>query len=94
MKKILFALLCAGLMSLSLPVASHAEDLDMGEIKCEQLMKMGNKERVLMIFWLHGSISQQKNNTLMDQEWIQKLVKHVSEYCTKNPSETVLSSVK
>jgi hypothetical protein len=66
----------------------------MGEIKCEQLMKMGDKERVLMIFWLDGYLSQKKNNTLMDQEWMQKLVKHVSEYCTKNPSETVLSSVK
>ncbi len=93
MKKFIFALLCAGLMYIALPSTSHAEDLDMAKIKCEELMKMDDQEKALMIFWFDGYLSQKKNDTKVDQAWIEKLSKHVAEYCTKNPSSPAIDSI-
>lgn len=93
MKKLFFALLCAGLMSMALPAASQAEDLDMGKIKCEELMKMDDQEKALMIFWFDGYLSQKKNDTRVDQEWIKKLSQHVAEFCAKNPGTPAIKSL-
>lgn len=93
MKKLLFALLCAGLMSTALPVTSQADDLDMAKIKCEELMKMDDNEKALMIFWFDGYLSQKKNDTKIDEEWITKLSKHVGEFCIKNPSAPAIQSL-
>ena len=93
MKKLFFALLCAGLMSMALPVAPQAEDLDMGKIKCEDLMKMDDQEKALMIFWFDCYLSQKKNDTRIDEEWIKKLSQHVGEFCAKNPSAPAIQSL-
>ena len=93
MKKLFFALLCAGLMSMALPAASQAEDLDMGKIKCEELMKMDDQEKILMIFWFDGYLSQKKNDTRVDEEWIKKLSQHVADFCAKNPSAAAIQSL-
>jgi len=93
MKKLFLSLLCAGLMSMALPAPSQAEELDMGKITCEDLMKMDEKEKMLMIFWFDGYLSQKKNDTRIDQEWIQKLSQHVAEFCTQNPGKPAIESL-
>ena len=94
MKKLLLSLLCAGLMGMALPATSQAEELDMGKITCDQLMKMDDKQKALMIFWFDGYLSQKKNNTNIDEAWIKKLSQHVAEFCTKNPGEPAIKSIQ
>lgn len=46
----------------------------------------------LILMWLDGYMSQQSDNTVLSDEWIEKLSMHMATYCSKNPNTSILEA--
>ena len=92
MKKILLtafvvAMLCAA------PFASHAEDQDVAKITCKEFV--GAKENIpMMLMWIDGYMSGKSDNTVISDEWMEKLGMHLGTYCGKNPGKTIMDAME
>ncbi len=47
-----------------------------------------------MLFWIDGYISRDRDAANTNQKWIEKLAKHLGQYCAKNGKKTMMDAIK
>lgn len=83
--------LAAALTGSSLAV--QAEETDVANIKCSEFLE--DKEGMgMLLMWLDGYASQKSDNTVLSDEWIEKLGKHMGTFCSQNPDTPILEAAK
>lgn len=92
MKKYLVAVFAAALLSVaSLPAL--AADQDVAKITCKEFL--AEKEHLpLMIMWIDGYMSAKSDNTVINDQWIEKLGAHMGSFCSQNPTKTIMQGVE
>ena len=48
----------------------------------------------MLLMWLDGYASQKSDNTVLSDEWIEKLGAHMGKYCSENPDTTILDAAQ
>ncbi|MBE6441395.1 MAG: hypothetical protein E7022_03550 [Desulfovibrio desulfuricans] len=92
MKRFLLTLLAA--VFLCAPAASFAADeTDMAKVPCKEFLNSGDSMGI-MLAWIDGYMSAKSNNTMMSAAWMEKLGKHMGEYCSKNPGKTIMQAIE
>ena len=92
--KVLGTLFMAGALLLSsFSGSAHAEEQDMAKIPCKEFLA-DQKNMPLMIMWIDGYMSGKSDNTTISDEWIEKLGKHLGEFCGKNPGKTIMQAME
>ena len=81
--------LAATLCGTSLTV--QADEVDVAQIKCSEFLE--EKDSIgMFLMWLDGYASQKSNNTVLSDEWIEKLGKHMATFCSQNPDTPILEA--
>ena len=92
MKKLFFAAAAAAMLC-GAPLASQAADQDVAKVSCKEFLD--SKENMpMMIMWIDGYMSAQSDNTVLSEEWIQKLGTHLGSFCAQNPSKTIMDAIE
>ncbi len=89
------ALIITGLVSVLAGVSSvaQADTVDIAQVKCSEFIQ--DKQGMgMLLMWLDGYASQQSGNTVLSEEWIEKLGMHMGTYCAKNPDTTILDAAQ
>ena len=61
--------------------AVQAEETDVAKVKCSEFIQ--DKESMgMLLMWLDGYASQKSDNTVLSDEWIEKLGAHMGKYCS------------
>ena len=94
MKKLALLILACGLLFLPGKALAAGDDIDMGKISCKEFIDSKESEMEMMLFWIDGYMSAKSNNTVMSQEWMEKLGTHLANYCNKNPNKTIMKAMK
>lgn len=75
------------------PLQAKAEDIDVAKVPCKSFLS--EKDQLpLMIMWIDGYLSGKSDNTTLSNEWIEKLGKHLGEYCAKNPEKPIMDAIE
>lgn len=73
--------------------AVQAEETDVAKVKCSEFIQ--DKESMgMLLMWLDGYASQKSDNTVLSDEWIEKLGAHMGKYCSENPDTTILDAAQ
>ena len=73
--------------------AVQAEETDVAKVKCSEFIQ--DKESMgMLLMWLDGYASQKSDNTVLSDEWIEKLGAHMGKYCSENPDPTILDAAQ
>ena len=48
----------------------------------------------MFLMWLDGYASQKSGNTVLSNEWIEKLGAHMGKYCSENPNASILEAAQ
>ncbi len=92
MKRILIIAALASAMSCGMGVV-QAEEQDIAQIKCSEFIQ--DKDHMGMILmWLDGYASQKSDNTVLSDEWMEKLSLHMASYCSQNPDTPILEAAE
>ena len=74
-------------------VGAHADSVEIAKLKCGEFLQ--NKESIgMFIMWLDGYASQKSYNTVISDEWIEKLGKHMGTCCSQNPDTPILEAAQ
>ncbi len=92
MKKILLSAVAAAVLCAA-PFAAKAVDQDMAKITCKDFLA-DKANMPMMIMWIDGYMSAKSDNTLMNDEWIEKLGMHLGMFCGKNPGKTIMEAIE
>ncbi len=91
MKKLLIML--ALTVMCGAPLAAQAAEQDVAKITCKEFL--AEKEHMpLMIMWIDGYLSAQSDNTVLSEEWTQKLGMHMGTFCSANPDKTIMDAME
>lgn len=72
---------------------ASAEEQDIAQIKCSEFLQ--DKDHMGMILmWLDGYASYKSDNTVLSDEWMQKLSAHMGSYCSQNPDTPILEAAQ
>ena len=91
MKKLVFSCLLAAF--LAVPTLSSAEEIDMAKVSCKEFLGSGDNIG-MMLTWIDGYMSAKSDNTVMSNEWMEKLGTHMGSYCQKNPGKTIMQAME
>ena len=92
MKKVLsFFVLSFCLMSGGLVFAGDEQDV--AKLPCKEFISNTN-EMPMMLAWIDGYMSAKSDNTVMSSAWMEKLGKHMGEFCSKNPNKTIMEAME
>ena len=73
--------------------AVQAEETDVAKVKCSEFIQ--DKESMgMLLMWLDGYASQKSDNTVLSDEWIEKLGAHMDKYYSENPDTTILDAAQ
>ncbi len=72
---------------------ASAQEQDLAALPCGDLIKANEQTQQLIIFWIDGYMSAQSENTVMSDEWIEKLAFHMGSYCAKNPKHNIMQAM-
>lgn len=73
--------------------AVQAEETDVAKVKCSEFIQ--DKESMgMLLMWLDGYASQKSDNTVLSDEWIEKLGAHMGKYCSEKPDTTILDAAQ
>jgi acid stress chaperone HdeB len=90
-------LLVATTIISSLAAPAAAEDkmvVDMSKMSCSKLAKLGFQDFSGIAMWLSGYYNASVRNTTIDLYQFAQAAKVVKDYCSTNPSATVVSGVE
>lgn len=91
MKKFLIAATMATLLVGGLSNA-YAEEQDIAQIKCSEFIQ--DKDHMgMVLMWLDGYASQKSDNTVISDEWLEKLGLHMAKFCSENPDTGILDAM-
>lgn len=48
----------------------------------------------MILMWLDGYASQKSDNTVLSDEWMEKLSLHMASYCSQNPDTPILEAAE
>ena len=48
----------------------------------------------MMLMWIDGYMSGKSDNTVISDEWMEKLGMHLGTYCGKNPGKTIMDAME
>ena len=48
----------------------------------------------LILMWLDGYASQKSDNTVISDEWMEKLGQHMGSFCSANPDTPILEAAQ
>ena len=88
----LFVMLAA--MAMSGPVRADDGDIDMKTVTCKQANESGSEFSTILIFWIDGYLSKEKNDSIMSKKWLDDLGSIVKEGCAATPDEPLLNIVR
>jgi acid stress chaperone HdeB len=80
--------------TLFVPAVSHAAAEDMKNLTCEEMLKMDDETRGILIFWMDGYLSGITDDTTFDLELLQKFAEKIGAACAKSPTSKVLETAK
>ena len=90
MKKLLLTLAaCALLLT---PALSMAAETDMAALKCSDVLKSKQDEKVMLVLWVDGYMSGSSDVTTINGKWIEQLTGHIMQYCGKNAGKTIMDA--
>ncbi len=73
--------------------AVQAEETDVAKVKCSEFIQ--DKESMgMLLMWLDGYASQKSDNTVLSDEWIEKLGAHMGKYCSENLTQLFLMQLR
>ena len=72
---------------------AQAKDTDMGTITCKEFLASDQNEMTMLIFWIDGYMSAKSDNTVINDEWMNKLGTHLGTYCAKNSGNTIMNAM-
>ena len=90
-------LLVAAAVISSLVVPATAEDkmvVDMSEMTCGELTKLGFQDFAGITMWLSGYYNASVSNTVIDLYQFAQAAKTVKDYCATAPRATVMSGAE
>ncbi|MCP4381894.1 MAG: hypothetical protein GY798_10875 [Hyphomicrobiales bacterium] len=88
-----FSICAAALALCGTPILGHAEDVDMADMSCQELMDMSVEEVVVTGAWMSGFFNAKANNTVLDTELMPVYGAALGEYCAQNPEELLMQAV-
>ena len=47
----------------------------------------------MVLMWLNGNASQKSDNTVISDEWMEKLGTHMAKYCSENTDTAILDAM-
>ncbi|QEP42907.1 hypothetical protein D5085_07085 [Ectothiorhodospiraceae bacterium BW-2] len=83
--------LCGLALALALPFTAHAWEYDMAEFTCGDIDS--EETAAMVLFWLDGYISAEKDDTTVSQEWFEELGTILSSGCYNEPTKKVLDVI-
>lgn len=88
--------LSIALVSLTAPAhaGNKGDKVDMAKVTCKDIAAKGEDEMALMLFWIDGYLSKEKNDTVLTGEWIQELGELIKTACAKSPTKPLLKLVR
>ncbi len=78
---------------LSLPSVGMAEDIDMAKVTCKEFTSSDKDGMSMMLTWIDGYMSAKSDNTVMSDEWMEKLATHMGSYCVKHQNKTIMDAM-
>ena len=91
MKKLVLTAMAAAM--LCAPIAANAgSEQDLAKITCKEFLA-DKANMPMMIMWIDGYMSAKSDNTVLSDEWIQKLGTHLGTYCSANPAKTIMNAM-
>src|SRR3954470_23249174 len=90
------ALTLAALLA-SAPALAQAEEkmtVDMSQLTCSQLSKLGFQDFAGLTMWLSGYYNAGVRNTVIDLNQFAQAAKTVKDYCAANPRATVMAATE
>lgn len=92
MKKFLLTAVAAAMLCTA-PFVSYAAEQDVAKITCKDFL--GAKDNIpMMLMWIDGYMSGKSDNTVISDEWMEKLSTHLGTYCGKNSDKTIMDAME
>ena len=92
MKKLILAAMAAAMLCAPASVFAANESVDMAKLTCKELLNSGDKMN-MFIMWIDGYMSGKSDDTTISDEWMEKLGKHLGQYCAANPQKTIMDAM-
>ncbi|MGN0894079.1 MAG: HdeA/HdeB family chaperone [Succinivibrio sp.] len=73
--------------------AVNAAETDVAQVKCSEFIQ-DQEGMGMILMWLDGYASQKSGNTVLSNEWIEKLGAHMGKYCSENPNASILEAAQ
>ena len=95
-KKMVFVLAVMFFLAWS-PTSAQDEEqfvdkIEIGKMKCKELMAGSDSERDIGIAYYHGYMDGKKNVTTLDIAEASAVSDHVRDFCLSNPASTVMEA--
>ena len=74
--------------------SAQAEKADMSKITCDQLTHAYLDDVVVIGAWMSGYYNAKRDNTVVDEKELSTNAKKVQDYCTSNPTATVMKAIE
>jgi len=74
--------------------SAQAEKADMSKITCDQLTHAYLDDVVVIGAWMSGYYNAKRDNTVVDEKELSANAKKVQDYCTSNPTATVMKAIE
>lgn len=93
MKKMLLTAFAVAVLCATPMLAKAANETDIAKISCKDLLS--DKQNLpMMLMWIDGYMSGKSDNTVISNEWMEKLGTHLGKFCGANPAKTVLDAIE
>jgi hypothetical protein len=90
-----FAILVCSLPEAKAQPAAKLPPVDFSVMTCEQFwVRTTAADRGPFLFWLSGYFGNKKNSSVLDPVDFTEKTKALSEYCSKQPNDSILSAAE
>lgn len=76
------------------PAAEPDLDIDFEALTCREFLAKDSGTQGVMLFWIDGYISRDRDVATTNQKWLEKLGNHLGQYCAKNGKKTMMDAIK
>ena len=89
---VLSTLVAAFVFAAPYSALAAGNEQDMAKITCKEFLSDESKISHLLM-WIDGYLSAKSDNTIMSNEWIEKLGMHLGMFCAQNPGKTIMQAI-
>jgi type IV secretory pathway VirB10-like protein len=69
-------------------------DIDFETLTCREFLAKDATTKTLILLWVDGYISRDREAANTNNKWLEKLAKHLGQYCAKNGKNTIMDAIK